>query len=64
MGARFFLGTCWLKLGKPAQAAEQFHAARETDPAYFQAYAAEASALEAAGDKAGAARVRKEMPSP
>jgi Flp pilus assembly protein TadD len=61
--ARFFLGTCWGKLGKPAQAAEQFHAAREVDPAYSQAYVAEAAALEAAGDKAGAARVRSEMSS-
>ena len=63
MGARFFLGTCWMKLGKPAQAAEQFHAAREVDPSYSQAYLAEAKALEAAGDKAGAARVRSEMSS-
>jgi tetratricopeptide (TPR) repeat protein len=63
-GARFYLGTCWMKLGKPAQAAEQFHAAREVDPTYSQAYAAEAMALEAAGDKAAAARVRGEMPSP
>ncbi len=63
MGARFFLGTCWMKLGKPAQAAEQFHAAREVDPSYSQAYQAEAKALEAAGDKAGAARVRSEMSS-
>ncbi len=63
-GARFFLGTCWLKMGKPAQAAEQFHVAREVDPTYFQAYMAEAAALEAAGDKAGAARVRSEVPSP
>jgi tetratricopeptide (TPR) repeat protein len=62
--ARFFLGTCWVKLGKPAQAAEQFHAAREVDPTYFQAYAAEAAALEAAGDKPGATRVRSQMPSP
>jgi Flp pilus assembly protein TadD len=62
-GARFFLGTCWMKMGKPAQAAEQFHAAREVDPTYFQAYTLEAVALEAAGDKAGAARVRSEMPS-
>jgi tetratricopeptide (TPR) repeat protein len=61
--ARFFLGTCWMKLGKPAQAAEQFHLAREVDPDYFQAYAPEAPALEAAGDKAGAARVRSEMAS-
>jgi len=56
--ARFFLGTCWLKLGKPRQAAEQFHAARETDPTYSQAFEAEARALEAAGDPAGAAKVR------
>ena len=63
LGARFFLGTCWMKLGKPAQAAEQFHAAREVDPSYSQAFQAEAKALEAAGDKAGAARVRSEMSS-
>jgi tetratricopeptide (TPR) repeat protein len=55
--ARFFLGTCWMKLGKPRQAAEQFHAAREVDPTYTEAYQAEARALEAAGDPAGAARV-------
>ena len=61
--ARYFLGTCWWKLGKPAQAAEQFHAAREVDPSYSQAYMAEAAALEAAGDKAGATRARSEMPS-
>jgi tetratricopeptide (TPR) repeat protein len=61
--ARFFLGTCWMKLGKPAQAAEQFHAAREVDPEYSQAFMAEAAALDAAGDKAGAARVRNEMSS-
>ncbi len=60
--ARFFLGTCWMKLGKPTQAAEQFHAAREVDPDYSQAYPAEAMALEAAGDKAGAARVRALIP--
>ncbi len=58
--ARFFLGTCWMKLGKPGQAAQQFHAAREVDPTYSQAYMAESAALEAAGDKAGAARVRAE----
>jgi len=61
MGARFFLGTCWMKMGKPAPAAEQFHAAREVDPTYSQAYVAEATALEATGDKTGAARVRIEM---
>ena len=59
--ARFFLGTCWLKLGELPHAAEQFHAAREVDPTYSQAFAAEAAALEAAGDKTGAARVRSEM---
>ena len=61
MVGRFFLGTCLLKLGKPMQAAEQFHAAREVDPGYSQAYVAEAAALDAAGDKAGAARVRGEI---
>ncbi len=60
--ARFYLGSCWMKLGKPAEAAEQFHAAREVDPTYYQAYGAEARALEASGDKAGAARVRSLKP--
>jgi tetratricopeptide (TPR) repeat protein len=59
--ARFFLGTCWMKLGKPAQAAGEFRTAREVDPDYFQAYEAEARALEAAGDRVGAARVRRMM---
>ncbi len=63
LGARFYLGTCWRKLGKYHEAAEQFHAAREVDPTYFQAYAAEAQALDAAGDAAGAAAVRKLKPS-
>lgn len=62
--ARFFLGTCWLKLGKPAQAAGEFRAAREVDPDYFQAYEAEARALEAGGDQVGAARVRRLIPRP
>ena len=61
--ARFYLGTCLVKLAQPAQAAEQFRAAREVDPTYLDAYQAEAAALEAAGDKAGAARVRAEMSS-
>jgi tetratricopeptide (TPR) repeat protein len=60
--ARFFLGTCWMKLGKPAQAAEQFRAAREVDPDYLQAYEAEARALEATGDRVGAAGVRRLKP--
>ncbi len=63
-GARFYLGTCWMKMGKPAQAAGQFHAAREVDPSYSQAYVAESAALEAAGDQAGAARIRRETPLP
>ncbi len=60
--ARFYLGTCWMKMGKPTQAAQQFHAAREVDPDYLQAFGAEAGALEAAGDKAEAARVRALAP--
>jgi hypothetical protein len=64
LGARFYLGTCWLKLGKYAEAAEQFRTARNIDPSYLQAYEAEARALEAAGDAAGAARVRGQIPRP
>jgi tetratricopeptide (TPR) repeat protein len=64
LNARFYLGACWLKLGKPREAAEQFHAAREVDPSYTQAYEAEARALEAAGEAAGAARVRSQKPKP
>ena len=56
--SRFYLGTCYLKLGEPRQAAAQFRAAREVDSTYIQAYEAEARALEAAGDTAEAARVR------
>jgi tetratricopeptide (TPR) repeat protein len=63
LSARFFLGSCYVKLGKPAQAAEQFRAAREVDPGYAQAYEAEARALAAAGDVAGAARVRALKPA-
>jgi tetratricopeptide (TPR) repeat protein len=58
LGGRFYLGTCWQKLGKYREAAEQFRAAREVDPTYWQAYEAEARALEVAGDAAEAARVR------
>ena len=61
MGARFYLGTCLMKLGKPMQAAEQFRAARDVDPDFTQAYQAEALALEAAGDFAGAVKVRELM---
>ena len=59
---RFYLGTCALKLGNPREAAAQFRAARQIDPTYFQAYEAEARALEAAGDNAQAARVRALVP--
>ena len=64
LGARFYLGTCWLKLEKYAEAGEQFRTARNIDPSYLQAYEAEARALEAAGDAAGAARVRGQIPRP
>lgn len=59
---RFFLGTCWMKLGKYREAVEQFHAAREVDPSYWQAFDAEARALEALGDSAGAAHARSLKP--
>jgi protein O-mannosyl-transferase len=60
--AQFFLGTCLLKLGDFHGAADQFRSAHESDSTYYQAYDAEARALEAAGDKAGAARVRASVP--
>ena len=59
---RFYLGTCLMKEGNYREAAEQFEAARKVDPAYAEAYAAEARALEAAGDQAGAERVRALAP--
>lgn len=55
---RFYLGTCWMKLGKHRDAAAQFHAAWSVDPTYYAAYEAEARALESAGEPAEAARVR------
>jgi tetratricopeptide (TPR) repeat protein len=58
LNAHFYLGTCLMQLGYFWQAAEQFHTARFVDPTYTQAIAAEATALEAAGDAAGAAKVR------
>jgi len=61
LGARFYLGTCWMKLGKYQEAAREFHAAREIDPEYWQAYTAEAQALEAAGESGAAARVRSQI---
>jgi len=56
--SRFYLGTCYLKLGEPLPAAAQFRAARQADPTYIEAYQAEARALDAAGDPAGAKLVR------
>ncbi len=58
LGARFYLAMCWMKLRKYHEAAEQFRAARTIDPTYWQAYEAEAQALESGGDAAGAAQVR------
>jgi tetratricopeptide (TPR) repeat protein len=62
--ARFYLGTCWMKLRKYRLAAAEFHAAREVAPDYWQAYQAEARALEAAGESAAAERVRGEIRKP
>ena len=58
-GSRFYLGTCWMKLGEYPRAVEQFRTARVIDPTYREAYEAEARALEASGDSAGATEVRK-----
>ena len=60
--SRFYLGTCDMKLGEPREAAAQFHAARQVDSTYLEAYEAEARALDATGDKAEAARVRSQIP--
>jgi len=60
--SRFYLGTCLLKLDDPRGAAAQFRAARQVDATYYEAYEAEARALETAGDKAEAARVRALVP--
>ncbi|HUX09072.1 MAG TPA: tetratricopeptide repeat protein, partial [Terriglobia bacterium] len=62
--ARFYLGTCWMKLGKYTEAAAQFQAARQVDPDYWQAWQAEANALEAAGEPAEAAQVRSRIRKP
>lgn len=59
---RFDLGSCYLKLNEPQKAAAEFHAARVIDSTYVQAWQAEAKALDAAGDKAAAARVRASIP--
>ena len=63
LNAHFYLGTCLMKLNNFRQAAEQFHTAWFVDPTYTQAIAAEARALEADGDAAGAAKVRSLLES-
>jgi tetratricopeptide (TPR) repeat protein len=63
LNAHFYLGTCLMKLDNFRQAAEQFHTAWFVDPTYTQAIAAEARALEADGDAAGAAKVRSLLES-
>ncbi|HUY12571.1 MAG TPA: CDC27 family protein [Terriglobia bacterium] len=56
---RFYLGTCWLKMGLYQQAAEQLRAARIIDPTLRAAYLEEAEALEDAGDAKSAEQARK-----
>jgi tetratricopeptide (TPR) repeat protein len=58
----FYLGTCEMKLGRFREAAEQFRIVTEIDPSLRLAYTVEAEALEAAGDTAGAVRVRATAP--
>ncbi len=62
LGGRFYYGTCLMKLGHYRQAAAQFHAARVVAPHYWQAYQAEAQALQAAGEAAAAEHVRQKIP--
>lgn len=56
--ARIYLGSCWMKLGKFKEAAEEFHAARIVDPSLKVAYMSEARALDALGEGEAAAKVR------
>jgi protein O-mannosyl-transferase len=62
VSGHYYLGTCEMKLGHPKEAAEQFHIVRQIDPTLRPAYEAEALALAASGDPAGAARVRALAP--
>ena len=62
VSGHYYLGTCEMKLGHPKEAAEQFRIVRQIDPTLRPAYEAEALALEASGDSAGAARVRALAP--
>lgn len=59
---RYYLGACWMQVGNYREAAFEFGSAVAADPTYREAYEAEARALEAAGDSAGAARVRNSLP--
>ncbi|MGH9357487.1 MAG: tetratricopeptide repeat protein, partial [Terriglobia bacterium] len=59
VSARFYLGSCWMKLGKFKEAACEFHAARVVARDYWQAYQAEERALEAAGKTREAAEVQQ-----
>ena len=58
ISARIYLGSCWMKLGKFREAAEEFHAARIVDPTLKVAYMSEARALDALGEGDAAAKVR------
>ena len=62
VGALYTLGLCRMKLGMPVNAAAQFHSARIVDPTFSQAFLAEATALDAAGEASSAARVRASIP--
>ena len=55
LSARFYLGTCYLKLGRYREAAQQFHATTAIDPEFQAGFDAEASALRAAGEPNGVA---------
>ncbi|MGH9375422.1 MAG: tetratricopeptide repeat protein [Terriglobia bacterium] len=59
VAAHFYLGSCWMKLGKYMEAAGEFRAALQVDPEYWQAYQAEASALDAAGETGEAAEIQQ-----
>ncbi|HUI41109.1 MAG TPA: tetratricopeptide repeat protein [Terriglobia bacterium] len=64
LGALFYLGTCYLKLGRYREAAAQFRAITVIDPSFREAYEQEARALAAAGDPGAAAAVREKAPAP
>lgn len=55
LGARFYLGNCYLNLGRGREAAQQFHATTVIDPTFQAGYDAETRALRAASESRGAA---------